>query len=115
MLYFTDNLLRIRVFLLDFSVCPTTSFQNIEKWKNANIILSNYPILIYKRPGFEIKEPLPASISVVNAPLLEISSTIIRYMIKNKKNIRYLVPDIVKDEIEINRFYSSSLENPTEE
>ena len=96
-------------------IIGSDGFQNIEKWKNANIILSNYPILIYKRPGFEIKEPLPASISVVNAPLLEISSTLIRYMIKNKKNIRYLVPDIVKDEIEINRFYSSSLENPTEE
>lgn len=96
-------------------IIGSDGFQNIEKWKNTNIILSNYPILIYKRPGFEIKEPLPASISVVNAPLLEISSTLIRYMIKNKKNIRYLVPDIVKDEIEINRFYSSSLENPTEE
>lgn len=96
-------------------IIGSDGFQNIEKWKNANIILSNYPILIYKRPGFEIKEPLPASVNLVNAPLLEISSTLIRYMIKNKKNIRFLVPDIVKDEIERNRFYSSSLENPTEE
>lgn len=116
--YTSDTLiyLKEKYPLHSFSIIiGSDGFQNIEKWKNANIILSNYPILIYKRPGFEIKEPLPASVNLVNAPLLEISSTLIRYMIKNKKNIRFLVPDIVKDEIERNRFYSSSLENPTEE
>lgn len=96
-------------------IIGSDGFLNIEKWKNANIILSNYPILIYKRPGFDIKEPLPATACIVAAPLLEISSTLIRYMIKNKKNIRYLVPDVVKEEIELNMYYSSSLENPSEE
>lgn len=96
-------------------IIGSDGFQNIEKWKNANVILSNYSILIYKRPGFEIKEPFPGSARIVDAPLLEISSTLIRYMIKNKKNIRYLVPDIVKDEIEKNGYYSSLLENPAQD
>jgi nicotinate-nucleotide adenylyltransferase len=44
--------------------------------------------------------------TVLKAPLLQISSTQIREMIKQKKSIRYLVPDIVKEEIENQQYYS---------
>ena len=99
----------------EFSIIiGSDGFQNIEKWKNADVILRNYPIIIYKRPGFEIKPPVPDTVSIAEAPLLEISSTHIRYLIKNNKSIRYLVPDIVKDEIERNMYYRSALENPTQ-
>ena len=78
-----------------------------------DVILKNYPIIIYKRPGFEINNNLNASVSVAEAPLLDISSTHIRYMIRSGKSIRYLVPDIVKEEIEKNLYYHSPLENPS--
>ncbi len=96
-------------------IIGSDSYRNIEKWKNAQVIISNYPIVIYNRPGFEISEPTPDSVSIISAPLLEISSTHIRYMIKTNKSIRYLVPDVVKEEIERNQFYSSLLENPPKE
>ncbi len=96
-------------------IIGSDSYQNIEKWKNAHVIISNYPIVIYNRPGFEISEPIPDSVSIISAPLLEISSTHIRYMIKLNKSIRYLVPDVVKEEIERNQFYTSLLENPPKE
>jgi nicotinate-nucleotide adenylyltransferase len=95
-------------------IIGSDGFQNIEKWKNAEVILRNYPIIIYKRPGFEINTSAHAIVSVVAAPLLEISSTHIRYLIKSGKSIRYLVPDIVKEEIERNMYYHSALENPTQ-
>jgi nicotinate-nucleotide adenylyltransferase len=94
-------------------VMGSDGFQNIAKWKNAEAILKNYTILIYKRPGFEITETHGAQVQIQDAPLLEISSTYIRKIIREKKSIRYLVPDLVKKEIEINQFYMSSLENPT--
>lgn len=80
-------------------------FQNLNKWKNYEVIVNNHPIYIYKRPGFEITETHGATIQILNAPLLEISSTHIRELIKNKKSIRYLVPDVVKEEIEIGGYY----------
>ena len=46
------------------------------------------------------------NINVLNAPLLEISSTHIRELIHLKKSIRFLVPDVVKDEIERQQYYS---------
>jgi nicotinate-nucleotide adenylyltransferase len=80
-------------------------FQNINKWKNYQVIVNNYQIYIYKRPGFGIIETFGATIHVLDAPLLEISSTHIRELIKNKKSIRYLVPDVVKEEIEMGGYY----------
>jgi nicotinate-nucleotide adenylyltransferase len=83
------------------------SFTNLPKWKNGHLIMENYGIYIYNRPGFEIKEPVPGNCKVLDAPLLEISSTRIRELIKQKKSIRYLVPDSVMEEISRNNYYGN--------
>lgn len=92
----------------DFSIIMgSDSFSNIRKWKNYEMLLNNYPIIIYQRPGFVVKdEMLTERISIMNAPLLEISSTVIRKMISEGKSIRYLVPDIVKEEIERQQYFN---------
>jgi nicotinate-nucleotide adenylyltransferase len=87
-------------------------FQNINKWHNAPVILKNYPLLVYKRPGFEITETFGANVNILEAPLLQISSTHIRKLIKESKSIRYLVPDVVAEEIARQYYYKSALENP---
>jgi nicotinate-nucleotide adenylyltransferase len=88
-------------------ILGSDSFQNIKKWKNADYLLENYSLYIYERPGFKIEpEMLNNRTTVLKAPLLQISSTRIREMIKQKKSIRYLVPDIVKEEIENQQYYS---------
>ena len=85
-------------------IMGSDSFNNIQKWKNYEVLLKEYSIYIYKRLGFEITKQLK-NIIVLDAPLIEISSTRIRELIKSGKSIRYLVPDIVKDEIENNNYY----------
>jgi nicotinate-nucleotide adenylyltransferase len=60
---------------------------------------------VYTRPGFLVKNDLGANLISIDAPLLQISSTEIRQMIKEKKSIRYLVPDKVKEEIERGGYY----------
>lgn len=94
-------------------IMGSDGFQNLDKWKNAETIVKNYPVIIYKRPGFEIENKLQATITVADAPMLEISSTHIRYMLKQGLSIRYLVPDIVMEEIENRGYYRSSSENPS--
>jgi nicotinate-nucleotide adenylyltransferase len=54
------------------------------------------------------------NIKIVEAPLLEISSTLVRKNIKEKKSIKYLVADAVKEEIERNNYYGSLLENKSQ-
>ena len=100
---------------LSFSIIiGSDSFQNISKWKNAEVILSDYHIIVYKRPGFEIVDSHNAKVTITEAPLLEISSTHIRNLLRSGKSIRYLVPEAVRLEIENKNYYKSSLENPSQ-
>ena len=92
-------------------IVGSDSFQNINKWKNYETLVSQYPIIIYKRPGFEVTQDFGANLTILEAPLLEISSTYIRSLVKKSLSIRYLVPDAVKEEIERNNYYRSALEN----
>jgi nicotinate-nucleotide adenylyltransferase len=91
-------------------VMGSDGFKNISKWKNANYILENYRLLIYKRPGFEIDNKIGANIKVLDGPQLYITSTYIRELIRIRKSIRFLLPDVVKDEIEANNYYNNLLE-----
>lgn len=86
-------------------VMGSDGFKNLDAWKNYKALVKNYSFFIYNRPGFNITETFGASIIVLEAPLLDISSTRIRALIKEKKSIRFLVPDSVKEEIESNGFY----------
>ncbi|MDQ6889259.1 MAG: nicotinate (nicotinamide) nucleotide adenylyltransferase [Bacteroidota bacterium] len=86
-------------------IMGSDSFSNIKKWKNYDALIKNYDICIYERPGFKIKDTLTSSVTILKAPLLEISSTYIREMIKEHKSIRFLVPDVVMEEIERQQYY----------
>jgi nicotinate-nucleotide adenylyltransferase len=86
-------------------IMGSDSYQNLPKWKNAEIIMQRYPIFVYNRPGFEVKNNQKENVIILEAPLLQISATQLRQTIKNGKSIRYLVPDNVKEEIEKNNYY----------
>lgn len=85
-------------------IIGSDSFQNIPKWKNYEQLLSNYSFYVYSRPGFEVKTT-EGNIVLLEAPLLEISSTYLRQAIREGKSIRYLVPEAVREEIERNGYY----------
>lgn len=90
----------------EFSIIMgSDSFQNLSKWKNHEVIVSGYPIYVYKRAGFEIENALNAKMKIVDAPLLQISATQIRQLIKQGKSIRYMVPPRVMEEIEKGGYY----------
>ena len=90
----------------EFSVIMgSDSFQNISKWKNHQQLLSENNIVIYSRPGFEVSKTAENVIMLADAPLLEISSTMIRSYIKQGKSIKYLVSESVEKEIINSGYY----------
>jgi nicotinate-nucleotide adenylyltransferase len=90
----------------EFSIIMgSDSFQNLDKWKNAHVIMERYKIYVYLRPGYAIREDLVVNTIPLDAPLLQISATHIRELVKSGRSIRYLVPDKVKEEIEANHYY----------
>jgi len=86
-------------------IMGSDSFSNLTQWKNYEHIIANHKLYIFQRPGYNIKNTLGADIQLLDAPLLEISSTHIREMIRASIPIRYLVPEAVAVEIEKNRYY----------
>lgn len=86
-------------------IMGSDGFQNLAKWKNAELLLKEYPIIVYKRPGFDITDTWNAQVQILDAPMLDISATLIRNNLKEGKSIRYLVPEKVREEIERNNYY----------
>ncbi len=84
------------------------NLNTIHKWKNYKQILSNYSIIVYKRDAQTID--LSAfeaynTIQVLDLPLLNISSTQIRNLIKEKKSVAYLLTEPVLAEVEKYNYY----------
>ncbi len=90
-------------------IIGSDSYKNLHKWKNAEVIMRDFSIYVYQRPGFIAKVEKLNNTHFLNAPLLDISATAIRDLIKKGKSIRYLVPEKVLNEIERNNYYKSVL------
>jgi len=87
-------------------IMGSDSYSNLKNWYNVDYILNNYIIYIYKRLGFEKINLITEASTFFNTPIIEISSTLIRKHIKEKKSIKYLVPNCIEEIILNNKYYS---------
>jgi nicotinate-nucleotide adenylyltransferase len=79
---------------------------SLPKWKNYKLILRDYQIYVYPRPGYENSDLAShPSVTITMTPLMELSATFIRQSLKDKKNVQYFVPDVVLDFIESKNLY----------
>ena len=82
------------------------NLKSFKKWKNYEIILRDYHIHVYPRPGFENSEfENHPSITITRTPLMELSSTFIRSSIKADKNVQYFLAEPVLKFIESKNLY----------
>lgn len=65
----------------------------LPNWYNIDELMNMVQFVGVKRSGYELKSPYP--IKVVDIPMVDISSSVIRNRIREKKSIKYLVPDSV--------------------
>ena len=84
------------------------NLKSFHKWKNYDYILQHHDIYVYPRVSVgednsEFKNH--PRIHKIDAPIVEISSTFIRENIKNKKNIRPLLPHNVWEYVDHNNFF----------
>jgi len=86
-------------------ILGSDSFQNIHRWKNYEQLIARYTFIVYNRPGFEVTDTHGANMTILKAPLLDISATYIRDQVKENRSIRYIVPDAVREYIEGHRYY----------
>lgn len=82
------------------------NLENFTNWKNHEQILAQFGLYVYPRPhvtNSDLKRH--PQVTIVEAPMIDISATYIRTCIKNNKSIRYLVPEPVENMIRMKNFY----------
>lgn len=87
-------------------IAGTDILGSFHKWKNYDVLLEYYRLYIYNRPGFDPgKYRNHPSITLIDAPQIEISSSFIRKAIAAGKNVRYMTPPGVWEYIMEMHFY----------
>jgi nicotinate-nucleotide adenylyltransferase len=84
------------------------NLKSLPKWKNCEVLLEEYQIIVYPRISKgEIPESLKdhPSIIRIDAPVMEISSTMIRNGIAAGQDLRYFLHDKVNEYIDQMGFY----------
>ena len=82
----------------------------LHKWKNADLLVKNHQIIVYPRV-FEEKQTDSKynidhdNITLITAPIIELSATEIRQMIKDDKNVRPMLPPEVFEYLDGSSFY----------
>lgn len=83
------------------------NLKSFPRWKNYQVILDNHGLYVYPRPAADAKAELTSQANVqwVKAPILDISATYIRNLVKQDNSIQYLVPDSVAQIIKSRKLY----------
>jgi len=81
------------------------NLNNITRWKNYEKILENYLIYVYPRKNVDMNIKHKNIHIVKDVPKIEISSSLIRRLISEKKDASYLVPSKSWKYIEEMNFY----------
>lgn len=77
-----------------------------DKWKNYDVILQHYQIYVYPRINEKPTKFIELeNVHITKAPIIDISSSYIRQCIKEKKEVKYLLPENVYKYINEMMFY----------
>lgn len=74
-------------------IMGSDNLSGFTKWKNYERILTSHEIYVYPRPeddGGEMRNH--PRVKWTEAPLMELSSTFLRQAIKDKKDVRHMIP-----------------------
>jgi nicotinate-nucleotide adenylyltransferase len=85
------------------------NLKSLHKWKNSDVLIKNHHIIVYPRV-FEGEKAdsdylQHENISLIKAPVIELSATEIRTMIRDGKNVRPMLPPEVFEYLDGSNFY----------
>lgn len=87
-------------------IMGSDNLANLHRWRNYEYILQNYHILVYPRRGSEHCElSAHPNVEVVDVPQIDISSSYVRQMVKEGKDVRYMLTEPVYKYLTEMNFY----------
>jgi nicotinate-nucleotide adenylyltransferase len=117
--YTVDTLISLKSIYGDktslYFIIGADVINELTTWKDYESVFRLCGFIAVNRPGYDVKTALDdierfdmqfgASIKILDAPQVDISSTGIRDRVKADKSIKYLVPECVEEYINKNRLY----------
>ncbi|MBO7541562.1 MAG: nicotinate-nucleotide adenylyltransferase [Bacteroidales bacterium] len=107
--YTIDTLTYLKEKYPNKEFCLIIGSDNIERfprWKNAQQIIDNYHILVFPRKDCPVGDFANlTNVHIVDAPLIEVSSTFIRESIADGKDVRFYMPQKVWEYVDEMNFY----------
>ncbi|MFX3674449.1 MAG: nicotinate-nucleotide adenylyltransferase [Paenisporosarcina sp.] len=77
----------------------------LEKWHRIDELIKLVQMIGVKRPGYELKTKYP--VTLIEAPQIDLSSTMLRKRISENKDVSLLIPHAVHDYIRQEHLYES--------
>lgn len=93
-----------------FLLMGADSARDLETWKDHEVLLEESTVVVLARPGIgkkDFSDRVAANATVLSTPLLEISSSEIRRLVRDGGPMRYLVPEAVETYIRSEGLYCS--------
>lgn len=78
------------------------NWDKFDKWAHHEDILATHRIAVFPREGAAVPEQLPENVTFVKVPLVNVTSTMLRSMVRTGADISPYVPAVVMEEIKEN-------------
>lgn len=74
------------------------SWADMGRWRDAEALRREFPLVVYPRRGYPIviAGDETADVRAVEAPMVEVSSTFIRRAIREGRDVRFFLPEVVR-------------------
>lgn len=88
-------------------IIGSDNWQVFDKWKDWEKILDRYSVLVYPRLGYPVPEGHVDGMELIDAPIIDISSTFVRNGIRDGRDMHFFVPPCVYKFIIDNKLYQA--------
>ena len=81
-----------------------------DRWREADEIVNNHHVMVYPRLGFDVVIPpeLSSRVTLIDAPVIEISSTQVRQLLAAGESAAFYVPDEVERFARVHKIYQNN-------
>ena len=88
-------------------IIGSDNWPRFPEWRDSEALIERYGLIVYPRRDYPLPDIVPDNVTVVDAPMVDISSTFIRECIAEGRDMNFFMPPQVYEYIERNKLYKN--------
>ena len=90
-------------------IIGSDNWKVFDRWRAADEIIKQYGVIVYPRPGYDVDgSALPENVAIVQAPTVDLSSTLLRRHLAEGFDMSVFMPDGVYNYIKTHKLYGTT-------